>query len=141
MSIQMVLLPLFVLVFLTFGIGLWMATLRSRVLRSREVQIADVVLGQPNWPPRVTQISNAFHNQLEMPVLFYVLTILAIITRHADLLFVLMAWVFVVMRVLHVYVHVTSNNIRARGGYFGAGVLVLMLMWLIFAVRILLGIG
>ncbi len=61
----------------------------------------DIALREPNWPPHVAQVSNAYQNQLELPVLFYVLTILAWITRQADLLFVLLAWVFVALRLLH----------------------------------------
>jgi hypothetical protein len=72
-------------------------------------------------------------------VLFYVLTILVIITRHADLLFVLLAWVFVVLRVVHATVHVTSNRLGQRFAVFAAAAAVLLAMWIIFAVRILLG--
>ena len=50
-----------------------------------------------------------------MPVLFYVLTVLAVITKQADLLFVLLAWVFVLSRLAHAYIHVTSNDLRLRG--------------------------
>ena len=75
-----------------------------------------------------------------MPVLFYVLTILALITRHADLLFVVMAWIFVVLRLVHAYIHVTDNDVGRRGLVFGLGALVLMVMWAIFMLRILLGI-
>jgi len=70
--------------------------------------------------------------------LFYVLTILSIMTHHADLLYVLLAWVFVVLRVLQAGVHVTNNNVRVRGGFFGASAFVLVIMWLIFIVRIVL---
>jgi hypothetical protein len=97
-------------------------------------------LREPNWPPRVSQISNAFHNQLEVPVLFYVLTILALMTRHADLLFVVMAWIFVVLRLVHAYIHVTDNYVSRRGLAFILGAVVLSLMWVIFILRILLGI-
>ena len=72
-------------------------------------------------------------------MLFYVLTILAIITKHADMLFVVMAWMFVLARLAHAYIHVTSNNFSLRGAFFGIGALVLALMWLIFIVRIMLG--
>ena len=72
-------------------------------------------------------------------MLFYVLTILAIITRHADLLFVVMAWIFVLSRLAQAFVHCTSNNLRVRGAFFGIGALVLVIMWLIFIVRIMLG--
>ena len=40
-----------------------------------------VALREPNWPPRVIQIGNAYHNQLETPLLFYVLVLLAMVTR------------------------------------------------------------
>ena len=78
-------------------------------------------------------------NQLELPVLFYVLTILAIITRHADFLFVVLAWVFVALRLLHAYIHVTSNRLTRRFAVFAVGAVVLVVMWVIFIVRILLG--
>jgi hypothetical protein len=71
-------------------------------------------------------------------VLFYVLTILEIITKHADLLFVILAWIFVVMRILQAGVHVTNNNVRVRGGFYGVGAIVLLIMWIIYIVRILL---
>jgi hypothetical protein len=139
MSLPAVLLPLFVQVVLTFVLFCWMAYHRVTIVRSGAVHPRDVALRQPNWPPHVLQIANAAHNQLETPILFYVLTILAVITRHADLLFVVMAWLFVLLRLAHAYVHVTSNRLALRGGVFGLGLLVLMLMWLIFIVRILFG--
>lgn len=139
MPIQFVLLPLFVQVVLTLVLYCWMAYYRVSLIRRGEVQPRDVALRQPNWPPHVLQVANAAHNQLETPVLFYVLTILAIITRHADVLFVVMAWIFVLLRLAHAYIHVTSNRLTQRGSVFGLALLVLMLMWLIFIVRILLG--
>jgi hypothetical protein len=140
MSLQAVLLPLFVQVLLTFVLGIWMASLRRSALVNRDVRFDDIALRQPNWPPRQTQIANAFHNQLEIPVLFYVLTILAIIAKQTDLLFVLLSWVFVALRVIHASVHVTSNRVPRRGAIFLASVLVLFIMWIIFMIRILLAI-
>jgi hypothetical protein len=141
MSIQAVLLPLFVEVALTFVLLFWMAYLRTAAFKAGEVRPRDIALREPNWPARVTQIGNAFHNQLELPMLFYVLTVLALITKHADLLFVIMAWIFVISRLAHAFVHVTDNVVRRRGAIYGVGMIVLALMWLIFAVRILLGLG
>ena len=141
MSIQAVLLPLFVQVELTIVLLFWMACLRTGALTSGAVKIRDIALREPNWPPRATQIANCFHNQLELPVLFYVLTILAWITRHAEILFVVMAWIFVALRLVQAYIHVTDNNVRRRGAVYGVGAIVLALMWAIFMARILLGLG
>ena len=111
---------------------------RTSTLRRGETRLADISLREPNWPRRATQFGYAFANQFELPVLFYILTILVIITRHADLLFVLLAWIFVLMRVLQAVVHVTNNNVRMRGAYYGVGALILFIMWIIYIVRIIL---
>lgn len=138
MSIQAVLLPLFVQVVLTFVLLFWTAHLRVGAVRRGEVHPRDIALRQPNWGERETQIANAFHNQLELPLLFYVLTVLAWITKQADLLFVVLAWVFVVLRVLHAAIHVTSNHVGQRFAAFAPSAIVLAIMWAIFIVRILL---
>ena len=139
MTVPMILLPLFVQVALTFGLFFWMGSVRVACLRRGERSVGDIVLGQPNWPPRVQQISNAFHNQLQLPTLFYVLVVLALFTRKADVLFVVLAWVFVVSRIVHAIVHTTTNRLTHRFYVFLFGAAVLLLMWIIFAVRILLG--
>jgi hypothetical protein len=138
MSAQMVLLPVFVLVGLTFALLLGMAGARTRALTNREVSLKDIALGQPNWPTRAAQIGNCFSNQFELPLLFYFLIALALPLRHADLVIVLLSWVFVVTRFAHAGIFVTSNNVQHRSLAWFAGVLVLFAMWLYFALRILL---
>ena len=140
MSVAAVLLPLFVQVALTFVLLFWMAGLNTSATRSGEVRWQDIALREPNWPAHNMQIRNAFLNQLETPVLFYVLTILAWMTRHADLLFVVLAWVYVALRIVHAYIHVTDNYVPRRGAVFIISAIVLMVMWLVFMLRILLGI-
>jgi hypothetical protein len=136
----MIVAPLFVQVALTFVLLFWMAAVRGRALRSGAVGYDDIALREPNWPRDTLAVANAYHNQLELPILFYVLTILACVTHHAGLVFVLLAWVFVLLRVLQAGVHVTSNTVPVRGAFFGASAAVLAIMWLIYALEILLGI-
>jgi hypothetical protein len=138
MSIQMVLLPVFVLVALTFVLLLGMVGARRRALVGGETKIRDIALRQPNWPVRATQIGNCYANQFELPVLFYVLIALALPLRHADLFIVLMSWVFVVTRFVHAGIFVTSNDLGQRSMAWLAGVLVLFAMWIYFALKILL---
>ena len=134
MSVQMVLLPVFVLVGLVFVLLLGMATARSRARGRGEVGVS----GQPNRSEKATRIGDCFSDQFEIPVLFYVLIALALPLRHADLFIVLMSWVFVVTRFAHAGIFVTSNNIHQRGLAWFAGVLVLLAMWIYFALKILL---
>ncbi|WJR75408.1 MAPEG family protein [Bradyrhizobium sp. NP1] len=138
MTVRMVLLPIFVQIGLTFALLFWMAGARRQALVGGETKIRDIVLGQPNWPARATQIGNCFRNQFELPLLLYGLIALALPLRHADLFIVAMAWVFVVTRFVHAGIFVGSNDLRRRSLAWFAGALVLLAMWLYFALKILL---
>jgi hypothetical protein len=69
-------------------------------------------------------------------VLFYVLVALAIETRHADLIMVLLAWVFVVLQVFRAGFLASAENSRGSM-FFSASALVILAMWLYFAIRVL----
>ena len=137
MSVASLLLPVFVLVGLTFLLMLWMAYLRVGAIKARMVRPRDISLRQPAWPERATQIANAFHNQLELPVLFYVLVALILVTDTNSTIFVFLAWAFVITRLVHAYIHTGSNELDRRFYVFGLGLAILIAMWIIFAVRIL----
>jgi hypothetical protein len=137
MSVQSVLLPVFVQVGLTFFLLLWMAGARRNALLRGETKLRDIALREQNWPAQATQIGNCFSNQFEIPVLFYVLIAIALPLRHADYVTVLLSWVFVVTRFAHAGIFVTSNDVRTRSLAWFAGVLVLFAMWLYFAIKIL----
>ena len=137
MSIAEVLLPVFVLVLLPFILLLWMGKERRGALVSREVQMKEIALDEPNWPKKAMQLGNCLKNQFEFPLLFYVLVALALPLRQADLLFVLLSWIFVVTRYAHEGIFVSSNNVKQRSLAFFAGVLVLLGMWIVFAVKML----
>lgn len=122
MSIQMVLLPVFVQVGLTFALLIGMALARRRSPVSGETKSRDIAPG----------------DQFELPVLFYALIALALPLRHADLFIVLMSWVFVVTRFAYAGVFVSSNDLGRRSTIWLAGVLVLLAMWIYFALKMLL---
>jgi hypothetical protein len=120
MSAQIVLLPVFVLVGLTFVL-LLMTGRRQGVVMGGETRIKDIARGQ-----------------FELPLLFYILIALALPLRHADLVIVLLSWVFVVTCFAHAGIFATSNDERRRSLAWFAGALVLFAMWIYFALRILL---
>ena len=138
MSVQMVLLPVFVLIGLTFALLIWMAGVRRNALVSRETRVKDIALGQQNWPVRATQIGNCFKNQFELPILFYILVALVLPLRHADLVIVILSWLFVVARFVHAGIFVNSNDLNRRSLAWFAGALVLFAMWVYFALKMLL---
>jgi hypothetical protein len=139
MSIEAILAPVFAQVALTFALLVLTGYLRVGAIRSQETKVRDIALGQSNWPPGPTQAANCFNNQFQVPLLFYLLVILAATLHKADWLFVIMSWSFVGSRYVHAAIHTTSNEINWRFGVFLAGAIVLLAMWIIFSLRILLG--
>lgn len=124
MSIPAILLPVFVQVGLIFALALSMI-----FARHGESPRAN--------PERAKLAGDAFSNQFEIPVLFFALVPLAILTRKADHLFIIMEWIFVVSRLAHAAIHTTTNRQPARGVAWLLGVVTLLVMWIVFAVRIL----
>jgi hypothetical protein len=112
MSIEFVLLPLFVQVLLTFTLLGILAVRRQRMFRDREMHPQDLAVRGAREPQPVAQVAGSFQNQFEIPVLFYVLVILALFTRKADLVFVIMSWIFVAARIAQAAIHVTSMSCR-----------------------------
>ncbi|MDB5549622.1 MAG: hypothetical protein JWP21_3069, partial [Tardiphaga sp.] len=81
---------------------------------------------------------DCFRNQFEIPVLFYALIAIGLPLRRIDLVLVLLSWVFVVARLAHAGIFVTSNDLRPRATAWFASALVLMAMWIYFALKMLL---
>jgi hypothetical protein len=131
----MVLLPVFVLIGLTFALLFGMMRTRRGAPATGATRIRDTVLGEPN---RATQLADCYRDQFELPLLFYVLIALALPLRRADLFIVLLSWVFVVTRFAHAGIFVTSNDSALRSTAWLSSVLVLFAMWLYFALKLLL---
>lgn len=87
MPLKAVLLPVFALVALAFGLSVALARSRVPAVKRGDVRMEDAALGR-NWPDRVTQLGNAFRNQFELPLLFYVLVAFEALSGKADAVFV-----------------------------------------------------
>jgi hypothetical protein len=134
-----VLAPVFVQVALTLCLLLWMGKLRVEAVRGGVVRSGDIALGEPNWRPQITQFNNAYRSQLELPLLFYLVSMLSLFTARASLTLVILAWLFVATRLLHALIHVTTNNVTRRFFLFLAGTVILILMWVIYGFDLYFG--
>jgi hypothetical protein len=96
------------------------------------------------WDLRATSRANdradAWRDELALAVLFYVLTICAWQTRRADILFIVMASVFVALRIIGGLGYGTPESLSRKRAPL-ASVVLLGIMWAIYAIRLLLGLG
>jgi hypothetical protein len=89
-------------------------------------------------PPEVATPSDNLKNLFEIPVLFYALVLYLYATHQVDHVYVVAAWIFAVLRVLHSAVHCTFNLILLRFGLYAAATTALWFIMLRAAVGWLL---
>lgn len=123
-------LPLFIQIFLTFILLFRLAYLRLTAIRQRLVKLSDIALGQKVWPERATKTENSFNNQFQLPILFYLAILVASQQQVNSWAFVVLAYFFSFSRIIHAFIHTTSNLVRQRFIFFLIGGLVLFTMWL-----------
>ena len=82
------------------------------------------------------KVANNYQNQFEVPVLFYALLPLLLVTGLADAVSVSLAWVFVASRLVHSYIHLGSNIVIRRFRVFVFGFAIVVVMWAWFGLRL-----
>jgi hypothetical protein len=54
----------------------------------------------------------------------------ALIAKGADLLMIVLAWLFVLTRIAHAAIHVGPNKVRYRSPVFAVGFVIVAIMWI-----------
>lgn len=122
---------------LALGLLWYLGTIRIPMVLKGGVRIDDIALERTGWPRREHQASNALDNQFQLPVLFYVGAGLALYFGPTAFELAL-AWLFVVTRYVHAFVHITDNHVIRRFAAYFAGLLLLCVLWLDLVVRLFL---
>jgi hypothetical protein len=136
---HLILYPVLGMVVLT--IGVWLALYRARIGEMREKRIRPQVLASRASAAQLTRTGPAdnFSNLFEVPVLFYVLAVLLYAADNVGMLYLVLAWAFVALRVAHSVIHITYNRVIHRFLVYVAGASVVWVMWAVFAVELFAG--
>ena len=140
MSEHAILLPALAMVALT--IIVWFRMYTSRVAEMRRERIhPQSVATSAQMAARITdtRASDNFRNLFELPVLFYVALLVLAWTGHVTPVTLLLAWLFVALRMLHSAIHCTYNRVVHRFYAYLASSVVLWVLWGVIAVDLLAG--
>jgi hypothetical protein len=126
--------PVVALVGLTAIVGVLMVVYRNMAVMRGLVnpRYFRTYAGEPpaEWLERPTR---TYMNLLELPVLFYLVCALMLITGKFDAVQVSLAWLFVATRCVHAFIYIGFNHVPLRFVAFLSGVLTLAVMWVRFA--------
>lgn len=132
--------PMTVLALWTGAVLLMTGVRRVLAVRARRVPARAFRLGESaEVPPEVAVFNRNLMNLLEMPLLFYVVSLAFYVTHAVDGSALGLAWVFVALRVVHSVIHLTFNRLNVRFVAFATSNLVLLAMWIHFMLRVAWG--
>jgi hypothetical protein len=128
MSNNIILLPVLAQVLLTIVVYGALVVAKAKAMRGGLVDLDRRALHDDAWPESVMKINNNIRNQFEVPVLFYVLTILLWQLSQTGVFVQSLAWLFVTSRFVHAYIHIGSNYVPVRRKVFMFGCVVVLAM-------------
>ncbi len=129
--------PMFAMVLLTMVVGLTTAYIRIRSAYAGEVDRRYFkLMGNYDIPEHVAKFGRNFNNLLEVPMLFYAAGVCAIAMSLDSALLLYLAWVFVVLRIVHSAIHLTYNHPMHRFVPFLLSFLCVVAMWACLVVSV-----
>lgn len=133
---QALLLPVFLHVLMTMGLGVASARARREALLAGRARMKEVVIDSRAFPNDVRKLGNNYDNQFQLPLLWYAGIAFTLILGVVDNVLVALAWAFLALRVGHSFVHVGRNQLIRRFYVFTAGAVVLTAYWLWLAYKV-----
>jgi len=128
--------PMFAMVLLTFSVVARLFFARRRSVAEGKVNPEYYKVYQGGAEPEASaQLARHFANLFEAPVLFYAACIAGIALHMAGVLFLVLAWAYVLLRFIHTSIHTGGNKLYPRIAAYFSSWLVLLVMWFVLAMR------
>ena len=130
-------LPCAAMVGLTSGVWVKLYADRLGEMRAKRIDPQALASARATAQLERPQAAENFRNLFEVPVLFYVLCVALVLNGGSTPGFVMAAWGYVALRVVHSLIHVTYNRVTHRFLVYVASTLLLFGTWAAFVARIL----
>lgn len=129
--------PMFAMVLLSFVVLIRLFRSRVSAVKAGELETSYFRLYRGAVEPESTaKVSRHFSNLFEAPTLFYVVCLAAMVTQKGGTLMQTLAWVYVLARFVHAFIHLGSNRLRWRVRAYFVSWLVLLAMWVTLVIAV-----
>lgn len=129
--------PMAAYVFYLFFMFLFVFIVRFRVVKAGNRDIGryfKTYADKSKVPERFLVMERHVDNQFQVPMIFFVTGILAIALQRQTTPIVSLAWLFVISRFVHTYIHLGTNKLLKRAGIFAVGWFCLVAIWVFLLV-------
>ena len=128
---QQFLTPVLALILWTFVIWALMYVRRIPAMNKINKNPQKFIEDKSLWdkmPAGATNVADNYNHLHEQPVIFYALMFYLSLSHQGDNIYMYLAWGYVVLRIVHSLVQVTSNIVMARFSIFAIGSVLLIIM-------------
>lgn len=131
--------PMFAIVLLILCVALlnlyWrVSSVKNKTVRVAYFRVFDT--GDAKIPERIIAGSRNYSSQFEVPMLFLIVSSLVLVMGLENAVFLSLAWLFVVSRIAHSFIHMTYNHVLHRMLVFNVGVLSTIAMWIVLLIKV-----
>jgi hypothetical protein len=123
--------PILALIGWTFVMWIWLYATRIPAMRKAGIDPKELSRtgAKLSLPPEVSRVADNYNHLHEQPTIFYALTLTAELSGAAENVSILLAWGYVVLRIVHSLVQATHNIIRLRFAVFSLASLTLLVLF------------
>ena len=134
--------PMFAMVVLSAIVLVKLFRSRVAAVRAGSVSAQFFRIDQGAAEPEASaKAARHFSNLFEAPTLFYAVCLAAMLVGDTSMPMVVLAWLYVAVRMVHAYVHLGANRLRHRVRAYFASWLVLFALWVHLVVHVALKAG
>ena len=126
-------LPLCVMAFLKIFLTFRLLSLAYSDIKKKNIKLSQFRLYEGDFPDKLWSARYQFQNMFEVPILFYVLCLINMTIKNYNQIDIILAWGFVVFRVLHFFVRLKNQrnlNIGPRTLTFVLSLIFLTIGWI-----------
>ena len=130
--------PLLTMVALTLFVTLQLLFFAVKSIIKGEVHIKQYRIYDGEFPAKFISVRQHYKNMFEMPILFYLLCTLLIISDSIAPLDIQLAWGFVIFRILHSISRIPNKNVNIRFGLFAGSFIMLVAEWVNYGFKLII---
>ncbi|MCI5043185.1 MAG: MAPEG family protein [Aquisalinus sp.] len=131
---QAMMISVFAQVALTLFLFARVASVRNTEIQADSSLLEKAAMDSSQYSLKAQKIGNSYNSQFQLPLLFYTIVAFAMLTASESYLLAGLGALFVLTRIIHMMVHVGSNNVMYRFLSFAAGYAILVIMWIVFGI-------
>jgi len=120
--------PVFAMFFWMALMLFYLAYIRIKAVKGREVRFSQFKL-QEGMPEKIQQVSNNVNNLFQAPILFFIGCLFLFVLDKVTPFNLFLSWGFVLLRMVHSWVHITENDVNLRFFSYALGIIFLIVIY------------